>query len=820
MMNYAQECSVLLKNDGTLPLRGVKRVALFGNGARRTIRGGTGSGEVNTDVSISIEDGLKQLQVEVTTEKWLDAFDEAYDREWNRYCEMLREESEASGDPEFIVAFGKPFRTVVPPLIMEEDVEASRTDTAIYVLGRNSGEGADRFCEPGDYLLYPEERRNLEFLCSHYEKTVLVLNVGGVMDLSECADMEGLNAIYLMSQLGNLGGGMAVQVLLGRAYPSGKLSDTWAKAYRDYPNAETFSHNNGNVNDEYYSEGIYVGYRYFDSFDVRPLYPFGYGLGYTEFSLEFVDAQETENEVRVRAKVTNIGKGFGKEVAQLYVSQPQTELDKPYQNLIAFQKTRELSPGESEMVSLVFPLQALASYSEELEGWVVESGEYVLRLGNQSGDTVPAVRLHVANGKVTTQCRNLMQQDGADNLMQSADEAASRRKNLTQPSAENGREVLRSQKSNTDEECCMDLFCSMEYVRTKTFQYTDPHRMSLQRAPVSDESKKLAAGMTVEEMATLSVGTLRGKKADTSVFGNASEITPGAAGDTAAFVSQGQRIPKLIMADGPAGLRLQLECEKEGAPYRQECTALPIAWAVAQSWNPEFAGACGDLVGQEMEKYHVDIWLAPALNIHRNPLCGRNYEYYSEDPLLSGVMAAAVAQGVQSHPGKAVCFKHFAMNNHEDNRAYTNVHATERTIRELYLKGFELATMMASPVAYMASYNLINGVHAANSYALMQNILRDEWGFDGIVMTDWFSSQDTNLVGGNKNPVYTYTSPAGCVFAGTHLQMPGCQENVDEIIGAACNSGAAAGIGNFRDILEVRTAEVLTVIGKLKGDLR
>lgn len=289
---------------------------------------------------------------------------------------------------------------------------------------------------------------------------------------------------------------------------------------------------------------------------------------------------------------------------------------------------------------------------------------------------------------------------------------------------------------------------------------------------------------------------------------------PGAAGDTTSALIEKRKIPNLILADGPAGLRLQthFKTDKEGnklpggeqfgmeiAPFAKEqpegaqdyyqyCTAIPIATTLAQSWDVDLIKRMGEIVGEEMEQFHIHLWLAPGMNIHRNPLCGRNFEYYSEDPLLTGLCAAADTKGVQSYKGHGTTIKHFAANNQEDNRMFTNAHISERALREIYLKGFEIAVKTAQPYAIMTSYNLINGTHAANHYDMLQNVARDEWGFEGFIMTDWYTSQDTTALGMvSESGKYSYSDGVQCIKAGNDLQMPGCRKNVEDIVDGVKN---------------------------------
>ena len=351
--------------------------------------------------------------------------------------------------------------------------------------------------------------------------------------------------------------------------------------------------------------------------------------------------------------------------------------------------------------------------------------------------------------------------------------------------------------------------------------------------------EELVSQLSVEELAEFCVGTLRAGEG--TVVGNASATVPGAAGDTTALLAKERGIKNMIFADGPAGLRLQphFKTKKDGTllpggsilgdsfvpfdasvkeeetdDYYQYCTAIPIGWSLAQSWNPELLQEAGDMVGAEMEEFHVDLWLAPAQNIHRNPLCGRNFEYYSEDPLVSGKAAAAITKGVQAHPGKGTTIKHFAANNQEDNRYFTNSHISERALREIYLKGFEIAVKESRPFSIMTSYNLLNGIHTANSHDLLQAAARDEWGFDGVVMTDWFTSQEMPQITGGHPAAYPISASTGCIYAGNDIQMPGCKKNVDDIVEAVKSGKALDGYRITLADLQFNAANVIRAVAK------
>lgn len=792
----AGECVVLLENDGILPLENKGKIALFGSGARETIKGGTGSGDVNTRSVVNIEQGLLKAGYVITTTDWLDRETCRKQEEKNSYLTFIKRIAEEKNIAEIIAGFENPLKLGPSGKITEEDIAKADTDTAVYVLSRNSGEGADRYCEPGDYYLFKEEEEQIRSLVEHFENVIVVLNIGAVMDLSWVKKISGINAVLLLSQLGNIGGEVLADVLSGAVNPSGKLSDTWAEDYKDYPSADTFSHNNGNVDDEEYREGIFVGYRYFDTFDVNTLYPFGYGKSYTDFDIQYTDTIIQKDIVTVKANVTNTGDRYvGKEVVQLYVSAPSEKLSRPAKELKAYKKTGMIAPGENESVELHFRLSDLAGYSEETAAWVLEKGRYTLYIGNSSEHVKAVTDLVLSNDVTTEKCKNLLANGYTIEEIQS-----DKRKTCVH---EGIREInMDDNAKNISEMACVYQEKRKELEEYKAYKVTTE---DIQNGKNTVE--ELVSQLTVEELAELCVGTLRAGEGN--VVGNASAMVPGAAGDTSSVAYGTHGVRSMIFADGPAGLRLQpvfkttrngemipggdilgdvvtpfpedLD-ENEVLTYYQYCTAIPIGWALAQSWNEELLEEAGSMVGEEMEQFGIDVWLAPAMNIHRNPLCGRNFEYYSEDPLLTGKTAAAITRGVQSHKGKGTCIKHFAANNQEDNRYFTNAHISERALREIYLKGFEIAVKEAQPMSVMTSYNLLNGIHTANSRELLQYIGRDEWGFRGFYMTDWFTSQDVPELTGNKKTKYGISSSVGCVYAGNDLQMPGCQKNVDDLI--------------------------------------
>ena len=728
----ACESIVLLKNDGALPFSH-KKVALYGAGATMTIKGGTGSGEVNERHCVTILEGLENRGFTVTTGKWLQSFAAYYQEAKEAYEIEKRKRINIFKMDDIMQMLFDNFRLPVGPAITEEDVAESGTDICVYVLSRQAGEGGDRKAEKGDYLLSDEEAAHIRFCAAHYEKFVLVINCGSSMELAELEDIPGINAILYICQLGSRGGDAVADILSGAVSPSGKLSDTWAKHYDDIPFAREYSYLNGNLEKEYYKEGIYVGYRYFDSFGVTPAYPFGFGLSYTEFDIRFDSLTSKGTQLTVAAEVTNTGNYPGKEVVQLYTSAPEGELCKEYQSLAAFGKTRTLAPGESQLLKLSFDMSQLASYREADNCYVLEKGDYILRLGNSSRSTQPV-------------CIAALEKEAIVSRHTAICPRTSSFEELSAPFiSEELPELLR-------------VTIPGSAIQTVTYTYETP--------AVCDDPKVKAFldTLSLEEMVEIVVGI--------GMFGGTTRFTlPGSVGNTTSkFWDRG--LANVALCDGPAGLRIQKRStvsEKgkvkpvemamsvfeafpdfvkklmTGDPEKypvlyQYATAFPVANALAQTWNRELLYRVGQAIAREMAEYGCTYWLAPAVNIHRNPLCGRNFEYFSEDPFLAGIMSTALTQGIQETPGCYVTVKHFACNNQEDNRNFVSSEVSQRALREIYLRPFEYAVRKGGAKGIMTSYNKINGVYSPNSYDLCTKALRNEWGFQGVVMTDWFST--------------------------------------------------------------------------------
>ena len=762
------ECMVLLRKDGAFPLSGPTTLAAFGSGVRHDVKGGTGSGDVNAHVVVGVEQGLVEAGFNLTSKDWLDTYDQRRAEAKRAFRKQLKREAWAARQNVVVYAMG----AVMPEPEYDIPLDFS-ADAAIYVLSRISGEGNDHKPIPGDVLLTQTEIRDILALNEHYERFMLVLNTGGPVDLSPVQEVRN---ILVLSQLGSEMGHALADVLLGKENPSGKLTTTWS-AWEDYcPDIEV-----GDIDDTRYREGVYVGYRYFDTVGKRALFPFGFGLSYADFALSAPSVSLDGSTVSITVDVKNAGDCAGKQVVQAYVSAPEGELAKPWQELAGFAKTRLLQPGESQTMTVAFALADRASYHEEACAYVLEAGEYIVRVGTCSADAAPAAVVELRQGAIVRTVRPAVAPSG---IVEAVYERA--------PRAEALSGVPRF---------ALNAAC-IATVET-------PYDAELEIHPVAE-------GLSNEELAYLGVGHFSGKGL-LSVVGSASTRVAGAAGETTSQLRD-KGIEPMVMADGPAGLRLAREFYRDAkgvyalgagsipedvfdvlsAPVRriakaiaggkktprgakvetQYCTAIPIGTALAQSWNLEYAEACGDVVGDEMERFGVHLWLAPALNIHRSILCGRNFEYFSEDPLLSGKMAAAVVRGVQAHPGRGATIKHYAANNQETNRYFNNSMLSERALREIYVKGFQVCIRESQPAAVMTSYNLINGTHTSESRRLVEDCLRAECGFAGIVMTDWV------LPLKNRGKRWPIARAGRVAAAGGNLFMPGSKRDYRDIVAA------------------------------------
>ena len=714
----ACEGMVLLKNkEKTLPLKTDARVALFGKGVFDYVKGGGGSGDVTVSHVWNLYDGLVKRGLK--------------DRIYEPLAMFYKEDVERQYREGAV-----PGMTVEPelPQKMIEDA-AEYTDTAVIVISRFSGEAWDRksvtydsqdpyeaahieksrqIFENSDFCLTVREQALADSVCEFFKNIIVVLNVGGMVDTSWFASEDRISSVLLAWQGGMEGGLAMADVLLGRENPSGKLPDTLASSLESYPSTEGFHESLDYVE---YTDDIYVGYRYFETMKdagKTVTYPFGFGLSYTEFSQEVIWAGEKSGKIVITVQITNTGDMPGKEVVQVYYSAPQGLLGKPARELAAFEKTKELKPGESQLLTLSISEEQMASYDDcgcvAKSAYVLEKGTYSFYVGNSVRDAEKiSFELTMEKDKIVkqlsmklapSQLTKRMRPDGSYEMMEQRE---------PHDFMENG--LGWSEKEPEGLAPCVrprDRYYLFPPSKEKKIMLDD---VADGKASVDDFMSQLSE----ENMANLLGGQPNTGVANTLGFGNLPEYG----------------VPNIMTADGPAGLRIESQCGI--------CTtAWPCATMLASTWNTQIAAEVGCAAAKEVRENNISVWLAPAMNIHRSPLCGRNFEYYSEDPLLSGKIASAMVQGIQSQKIGAT-IKHFACNNKETNRKNSDSRVSERALREIYLKGFEICVKESQPWVLMSSYNLINGHRASESRELLEDILRGEWGFEGVVTTDWWT---------------------------------------------------------------------------------
>lgn len=772
----AAEGFVLLKNENDLlPVTTEKKIALYGAGANHTIKGGTGSGDVNERASVSIYQGMLNAGYQITTTDWIQAYDQEFDEAklaWKNEIFAKVKTGKNFFEAYSATQFGYPCGETI-------DVEAAKADgadVAIYVLSRVAGENADRHEIEGDYLITAQEKALLAQICEAYKNVVLVVNTGGILDLGFVTEFDNIYSIIQFVQAGMEGGNAFADVFSGKVSPSGKMTDTWALSYNDYPNAKSFSHKSGDIWTEEYIEGIYVGYRYFDTFDVPVLYSFGHGLSYTTFDIALCENGITQNNdnINLKVKVTNTGATYsGKEVVQIYVSVPQDKLAKEYRRLVAFGKTKTLAPGESQELEITFKASLMTSYCQKCNQWILEKGIYGFFVGSSLANATLSCAINIEQDIVVEKCKEICKMQ----------------KELKEISPDKERLAKKRQEICDSAKELQNIVFDGSKIETIEVDYTDD--LSTREGL----AKELVENLSIEQLIELSTGEVA--KGGMDALGASGSTVPGAAAETIPISTPVGEIAGIVLADGPAGLRLKSRYEvvdgkitpvnimdalehgyfsepKEyvGTSYYQYCTAIPVGTLIAQTWDQELIYEVGKMIGTEMEYFNVTLWLAPGMNIHRNPLCGRNFEYFSEDPIVSGIMASAMTRGVQSVPGCGTTIKHYACNNQEDNRMGNDSIISQRALREIYLKGFEIAIKDSQPMSIMTSYNMINGKHTANSYDLCTMAARKEWGFEGMIMTDWTT---TNCSTAGES------TASGCMRAQNDIVMPGMEMDHEDI---------------------------------------
>lgn len=713
-----REGIVLLKNNrNLLPVKKGTRLALFGKGVFDYVKGGGGSGDVTVSHVINLYDGLTQREDPADVFAPLARF----------YKQNVEQQYEEGAVP------GMTAEPEVPARLLEEAKE--NADMAVIVISRFSGEGWDRksvvydgafpdeikqaelsrrIFENGDYCLTNGEQAMVEQVCANFSDVAVVLNVGGMVDTSWFAEHDEISSVMLAWQGGMEGGLAMADILLGMESPSGKLPDTFAAGLDDYPSTENFHESPNYVE---YTEDIYVGYRYFETMEKargRVNFPFGYGLSYTTFEIGTLWAGEKDGQISIGVQVKNTGDFPGKEVVQVYYSAPQGLLGKPARELAAFQKTEELKPGQAQVMTLTFPTERMASYDDlgkaAKSAYILEKGTYGFYVGNCVRDAAKI------DYEYQLEDNRIVQQ-----LTQKAAPSQLARRMLSDGSFEElpqtePNDFMENGLGWSEEETEGIKPAVRGISRCRLWGGEEKQKIVLD--DVADKKESLDAFMAQlsdSDMAELLGGQPNTGAANTFGFGNLLEYG----------------VPNVMTADGPAGLRIAPEC----GIYT---TAWPCATMLAATWNPQLVSEVGRAAAREVKENNISVWLTPAMNIHRSPLCGRNFEYYSEDPLLTGTIASAMVDGIQSQNIGATV-KHFACNNKETNRKNSDSRVSERALREIYLKGFEICVKQSQPWVLMTAYNLVNGHRASENKELLDGILRGEWGYQGVITTDWWT---------------------------------------------------------------------------------
>ena len=737
---------VLLKNEGgLLPLRAEQTVAVFGRCAVNTFVVGYGSGgDVIPPYRSSLMEGLRQDGVKVA-EKLAERY-----AQWCAIPGNLPDEN----------AWGQ-WPMSYPEMPLDEGIVAEAaqdSDAALVVIGRAAGEDRENLLQPGSFYLTDDEKHMLDLVTARFDKVCVVMDCGNVIDMSWVEDYgDKLDAIVYAWQGGMEGGYAAADVLCGKVNPSGRLTDTIARKYEDYPSSAYSGGKTANA----YVEDIYVGYRYFETFaKEKALYPFGYGLSYTRFEMQ-AEAQREGNAIEVAVEVKNVGGAAGRQVAQCYLALPCGVLGNPAKVLAAFGKTGLLQPGQSEVLKLHIDLTQFASYDDagstgHKSCFVLQAGVYGVEVGENVRDTARVLEFELEELQVVQQLHENM---------------------AVKPESAFQRFVNRDGKITLE-----DVPVQGKDIKAEILAQI-PAELHTDRAdiPFADvlsgkcSAEEFVAQLTDEELDDIT----HGQGLMNSCYGPDGNAG-GFGGVTDRLRARG--LPAMITTDGPSGIRI-----------RETVALLPCGTALASTFDAEGVEALYALVAQEMAIFDTHMLLGPGMNIHRNPLCGRNFEYFSEDPYLTGKIAAAAVRGTQS-TGRSACIKHFACNNQERFRNRNDSQVSERALREIYLKGFEIAVKEADPLAVMTSYNKVNGVWSHYHYELATEILRNEWGYDGLVITDWWMQEGESLEFPNLR------NDAVRVRAQVDVLMPG-------VIGEEGDDSARTLVPSLRDPDGVTRAE-------------
>lgn len=696
-LKAAEESIVLLKNiNNTLPVKDDEVISVFGRCQIDYFYVGYGSGgDVNAPYQVNLIKGLKDCNANI------------YSPVLNLYEDWCEKNPVSHG-------FWGHWPMCFPEMELEERIvksAANNSHSAIVVIGRAAGEDRENKPEQGSYYLTDTEIKMLDLVTAHFNKVTVIMNCGNIVDMAWTEKYgDKITALVYAWQCGMESGNALANVLMGKTTPSGKLPCTIARNYEDYSSSANF----GGKDYNNYEEDIFVGYRYFETFcSDKVLYPFGFGLSYTDFEIKPVSFERKDDKFYITADVKNVGNVSGKEIVQLYVKAPQGKLSKAERSLVAFGKTNELAPDESESIHFEFSLYDISSFddcskSSHKYAYVIESGEYTFYIGN-------SVRTDMKAGSVQLEDMVVEQLDEVCGIKDSFERMVAKEKDGRLII---GKEQLAPSKPYLKDRITNNLPVEIGFKGDRGYKLADVKdgKITLDDFISQLNNDELEALTRGQGMMNSNLG----------VVGNA-----GAFGGIIPSLRE-KGVAPIITTDGPAGIRI-----------KKYTSLIPCGTALASTWNCSLIELLTTVMGAEMLEHGSDVLLAPGMNIQRNVLCGRNFEYFSEDPVLSGKMGAAYVNGIQTN-GVSACPKHFACNNQEVRRTKNDSRVSQRALREIYLKGFEICVKESKPLNIMTSYNKINGVWSHYNYDLVTTVLRKEWGYEGNVMTDWWMQKSAS----------------------------------------------------------------------------
>lgn len=709
----AAEGCVLVKNENVLPINKEETVAVFGRCQNDYFYVGYGSGgDVKPPYKISPMQAMEEAGV-LYNKKLANIYktwsennvpDDGIWGTWPRYYDEMPLDKEMVADA------------------------ASCSDKAVIIIGRSSGEDRESKREPGSWYLTSAEEKMLSLVTSEFDKVCVVLNCGSIFDVS-WIEAYGVEAVLYAWQGGQESGRAVVDILTGAVNPSGKLTDTIAPI-ECYPSTENF----GSKKESVYTEDIYVGYRYFETFDKDSvIYPFGHGLSYTSFLINSDFVSNDGPVVKIHSSVSNTGTVSGKEVVQVYVKKPEGRLGNPYRELVAFEKTSLLAAGEKAEIEFVIDLKEFSSYDDtgvtgNKNAYIIEAGEYEFFVGNN-------VREAVFVGKVTLD----------EVIVRKTLEVCPPEKSFERLILRNGTKMympVAKGARNLRERVLKRVALPMQKVKGEDYRLSDVKDGKI----TMDE---FIATLSTEELECLSRGSLEAMNSPYGAPGNAAAF----GGTFKSLTYKG--VPAISTNDGPSGCRLQAHS-----------SLFPIGAVLSSSFNPKLVAETMAELGREVVDRNSHVLLAPGMNIHRNPLCGRNFEYFSEDPYLTSEIGSAYVEGIQSVGCSAVP-KHVCCNSQETARNTNDSIVSQRALREIYLRAFEKVIRDSKPDFLMTAYNKVNGTYTYYNFDLCTVLLRDEFGFEGVIMTDWWMKP------GKLKEFPNVKDQALRVRAGNNLYMPG-----------------------------------------------